>query len=392
MNIFVVYDCEYPWDIRIEKIINSLLNKGHKVKLIARNKTGLPTYEEYEDLSIYRLPSFKNPKLTGLLNTTLFFNPIWVYKVYSVVKSTNCDLILIRDLPLAGVGIILSKLFNIPVIVDFAEPYPLTVRQRRKFEKFKIQHLITRNIWFSDVYEKKVIKHADSCFVVCEEAKERLISKGAKCHVAIVRNTPELRKFTPEQEYEHKSDDTFVIMYVGILIGGRGVEIAIKAMSKVVASNSNIKLVIIGSGKAEKHLKEKASQLNLNGCVEFLGWIDNELIPKYINKCDVGILPFSNTDHINHTIANKLFDFMAIGKPVICSNVRPMIRILEEAKCGYTFEADDDLSLAKTILDCYQDTEREKLGENGLNQIKTKYNWSIDEKSLLNVVEEKDLP
>jgi glycosyltransferase involved in cell wall biosynthesis len=388
MNICVIYDCEYPWDIRVEKIINSLSKRGHSISLIARNKTNMPRCEERESIFIYRLPSFNNKQITSLINTTLFFNPVWIYTVFSIVKKSNCDLILVRDLPLSGVGLLISKVLKIPMAVDFAEPYPLTIRQRRKFEKFKIQHLVTRNIAFADVYEKLIIRQANNCFVVCEEARERLIKRGAKSKkVEILRNTPELNKFTPLTGSQAKDNNEFIIMYVGILIGGRGLEVAIKAMSQINTKIKNIKLLIIGSGKAEKDLREMTTQLNLDGCIKFIGWIDNELVPKYINSCDVGILPFSNTSHINHTVANKLYDFMAMGKPVICSNVRPMVRIINETKCGYTFEADDYISLSKIILECYYDKHRYELGESGLNHIKMQYNWGVDEQSLYKVIE-----
>ncbi|MEW8506767.1 MAG: glycosyltransferase family 4 protein [Candidatus Thiodiazotropha sp.] len=391
MNICFVYDCEYPWDVRVEKIINSLYDHGHTVTLVARNKKREPRFSQQQKCDIYRLPSSNNKVLNGIFNITLFFNPIWIRNIFKVSRDTGSDVIIVRDLPLSGAAVFIGWLRKIPVIVDMAEPYPLTVRQRRFFEPFKLSHLITRNIAFSDLYEKVVLKFASHIFVVCEEAKNRLKNLGARSEsVSIVHNTPDLKKFDnslPDEKESYFNTSEYVILYTGILIGGRGLEIAINAMSQVKTKNTSVKLYIIGSGKAEHDLKKQVSDLDLDDTVYFLGWIDNDLLPGYINNCDVGILPFSNTQHINNTIANKLFDFMAMSKSVICSDVDPMYRIINQENCGYTFKADDAISLAEVIMQSFNDTSKNKLGENGYTSVVKKYNWSSDEKTLVSSVE-----
>ena len=75
MNICLVYDCEYPWDIRVEKFINSLSNHGHKVSLLVRNKRGDALHTKQVNYEIFRLPTSKNKIINNIFNITLFFNP-----------------------------------------------------------------------------------------------------------------------------------------------------------------------------------------------------------------------------------------------------------------------------------------------------------------------------
>ena len=63
MRICKVYDADYPWDIRVEKITDSLIQHGHEVHLVCRNLKRSPGYECSEQLHIHRLPGVDNPTL-----------------------------------------------------------------------------------------------------------------------------------------------------------------------------------------------------------------------------------------------------------------------------------------------------------------------------------------
>ncbi len=391
MNICFVYDCEYPWDIRVEKICNNLVKDKHRVSLVCRNNNSAPNYSEQEKLKIYRLPHVKRQSITKLINITIFLNPLWLFKIFKIIKRNHCRIIIVRDLPLALSGIIVGKITGIPVVVDMAEPYPLTIRQRLKYEPFRALHIITRNIHFADLLEKITIKTANHIFVVCEEARNRLIELGAASqNVSIVRNTPELKKFQITQpKYPgimKNIKNKFIVLYVGIIIGGRGIDIAIKALKEIKKKRADVKLVIVGNGKIENEMRSLTRELNLEDTVFFEGWVDNALVPEYINSCNLGLLPFMNTQHINHTIANKLFDFMAIGKPVLCSDVKPMRRIIEASGAGYLFKAENIMSLKDMIIQAIEDRAIKEKGKYGIDIVKKEYNWGIDRKKILSVV------
>src|SRR5690606_13666302 len=55
MRICKVWDAEYPWDVRVEKIARSLSEAGHTVHLVARNRDRRPTEEQLEECHVHRL-------------------------------------------------------------------------------------------------------------------------------------------------------------------------------------------------------------------------------------------------------------------------------------------------------------------------------------------------
>ena len=74
------------------------------------------------------------------------------------------------------------------------------------------------------------------------------------------------------------------------------------------------------------------SDRGIDDYVLWVGWIRHEEMNALISESKVGIIPHYTSDHVNTTIPNKIFDYMAHGLPVISSDAIPMKRILEEEK------------------------------------------------------------
>ncbi len=390
-NICFVYDGEYPWDVRVEKISETLVKAGHVVHLVCRNQNRQIRFENSSKFSINRLPKFRSHLSNRIGNSTLFFNPYWFSAIFRVAKTNRCRIIIIRDLPLALTGVLVGKLLGIPVITDMAEPYPLTLKQRLKFEPIQPLHLITRNFLFADILELLVIKHSHHILVVCEEAKKRLLKKGGKgSRITIIRNTPRINGYPSRSSHIPPSlgvtRGKFIIMYVGLLIGGRGIELTMRAVKTIDKAQEKLRLVIIGSGKKEYQLRSIAQKIGVEHMVIFKGWIEHDKVYDYIRACDIGILPFRATEHMHHTVANKLFDFWAQAKPVLCSDVAPMKRLIKETEAGYLFNADSEQNLAEAIRRCMLDRKISKKGEKGREFVRRKYNWSVEEEKLLDIV------
>ena len=86
MRICKVWDAEYPWDVRANKMCRTLTDAGHHVDLVARNRDARPTYEELPECTVHRLsplpvlgsrisaasmfPAFFNPRLLALAPVT----------------------------------------------------------------------------------------------------------------------------------------------------------------------------------------------------------------------------------------------------------------------------------------------------------------------------------
>ena len=133
--------------------------------------------------------------------------------------------------------------------------------------------------------------------------------------------------------------------------------------------------------------RELAMKLELDANVRFRGWCTHEEVAKSLAESDIGLLPYHVCGHWNHTIPNKLFDYMAAGMPVLATNVVPIERIVNACKCGLIFQDNNPDSFAD-CLELLLDTQcQQQLGKNGVHWIKKKYNWQEDSARIREVLE-----
>lgn len=399
MKALYIWDYEYPWDIRVEKTCETLIENGWEMHLVCRNSLRRPKEEIYEGIHLHRLPFL--PKFFGKLNHLYtfpaFFSPLWLWRINEVIKKDNLELIIVRDLPLALAAIMIGKLRKIPVILDMAECYPEMIRLIWKYEPFKLSNIFVRNPVVVDLIERITLKHIDHVFVMVEESKARLIDKKVpEEKITIVSNTPILRKFQnvsptyPGSLAKHK--DKLKLIYVGILDFNRGLDTVISALKEYVKLDKNVVLLILGKGNCEDYLNKLVNEEGVEEYVEFEGWVDNKKVPDYIASSDVCLVPHHKCGHWDNTIPNKLFDYMASSKAVLISNVTPMQRIVHKTNCGLVYTDYDSKSFSEQLLQLRSSELRQQLGRNGRKAVDEYYNWDTDSTNMLSSLEKYSKP
>jgi len=82
-------------------------------------------------------------------------------------------------------------------------------------------------------------------------------------------------------------------------------------------------------------------------------------------------------------LPNKLFEYMASGKPVVASNFPEMRRIIEEGRCGLLVDPTDPGDIARAVLYLLEHPqEAEEMGRRGRKLVEERYNWEDMEKAL----------
>lgn len=396
MNIAVVWDADYPWDIRVEKICRSLIEASHKVNIICRNQQKKSLFEVSNGIYIHRLPFIANKKINYIFSFPFFFNPLWLFHIYHITKTEKIALILVRDLPLALTGILIGNILNIPVILDLAENYPAMLKDIKKFGQNKFINFFVRNPFIASIIEDIALRSADGFIVVCDEMKERLINKGVDYKkIVLVHNTPDLKYLYTTIKPINKSDEellrkNFTIIYHGLIGPIRGLETIIKSLPKLRETIPELVFLIIGKGTKEKELKILSSELGVEDIVLFKGWVDMAQIISYIKISKIGIIPHIETEHTNSTIPNKLFDYMAFGVPVITSASKPMAKIVNTVHCGYVFNSQSIEDLTNKVIKIYKayDMNDNMMGENGKKSVRKVFNWEISKANILKIVDE----
>jgi len=395
MKACYIFQLTYPWDIRVEKIMDSLTSKGIEGHIISRNSGLMKRRERVKDnLYIHRLPAFSNKLINTFVNFPAFFSPFWINEILQAVRRSNVDLLIIRDLPLAPAALFVGRLLGIPVLMDMAEDYPEMIRDTWKYRGPGRLDVLIRNPFLLKRLEKFILPRLDGVLVVSEYSKERIEKLGViSSRIWVVSNTPRLSEHPIEyvgipNEDEIRGKSSFIMLYVGGMEESRGLDVVIKALPEVHKIIPDAKFVVVGSGTSEAKLKLFAAELGVSQHVHFTGWMDNNYVPSIIKLSDVCIVPHHVTAHTNTTIPNKIFDYMLQKKPVIVTNSKAMSDIVLSSNCGKVYIHDDWEDLSRTIIELKDSKVRDRYGLNGYEAVRKRYNWSFDEEELFKAVSE----
>ena len=393
MKVSYIYQDEYPWDIRIHKIVNSLSNAKIETHIVCRNRTGLGRSEKLSEyIYLHRLGKGIGCLTRTMLNFPAFFSPFWFNAVLSTVLKFNVDLIIVRDLPLAPTAYLVGKLTTRPVVMDMAENYPAMIKDTWAYGKIRPMDYVIRNPALLRMMERLLLPRLDGIFVVSNASRARVeeIVGESRKQIWVVGNTPVLS--SPSKIVSHPLVDTLrrhdglILLYVGGLEETRGLEIAIRAIPIIKTGLEKIFLVIVGEGSSTEMLKKLVLKLRVEDSVMFTGWLNPSYIPAVISRAHIGLIPHYVTEHTKTTLPNKLFDYMAQSKPVIVTNSASLEEIVKSGKCGRIYQDKNPEQLAQIVLEFVDPKVRKELGEAGFNAVRERYNWGVDEKNMLEAI------
>lgn len=393
----MILDGTFPYDPRVENEAISLINAGHQVHLFCLTYVkGQPKYEVIDGINIHRVYL---PKIFRSLSALTYTFPIYHIRLKKVLddffKTYDLNTIHIHDMQVArSVFWALGKRNSIPVVLDLHENRPEIMKFYGHVKSFPGKCLISPKRWKKMEY--RYIKKADRVVVVTEEARDYYVAETQcnKDKFIVLPNTTRksfYSTFTINTEIEQKFADRFNILYVGETGYRRGLHTILDSIPLLKDTIPNIKVVIVGHSKDFPKLKSKIIDLGIEEYVSLEGWKDFKLFPSYIRSSQVCISPIHQNPHHNSTFANKLFQYMAFGRPVIVSDCMPQERIVNTHECGLVFHDRDPKDFSEKLLYLFHHPEKMvEMGENGFKAVKEIYNWEQTSLGLLNYYHEEE--
>lgn len=386
-RVAYLWDADYPWDVRVEKICQALTAAGHDVHIVARNRGRAAQREQLAEGMVHRMPPWPvGRRLDAALGLPAFFNPRWIRHLGRVVSDVQPDVIIARDLPLCPTAIHVGRRSAIPVIHDMAEHYPAMIREVFEAGRQRPLDYLVRNPRVVEAVERYCIHHADRILVVVEEMRDRLVAMGVPVRrIDVVSNTPPAARVVPRAIAAPNTARPLRLVYLGIMESPRGIDDLLEAAARLERSGMPVHVDLVGTGRDVALFQQHAQRLGVYGsAVRFHGHLaSHEEALGIIARADIGVLPHRRCAHWDHTIPNKLFDYMAAGLPVLTSDAAPFARVVRETGCGEVFTSRDPASLAGAIRRLADPALRARYGAHGQRAILERYNWEADSEVLL---------
>jgi glycosyltransferase EpsD len=163
------------------------------------------------------------------------------------------------------------------------------------------------------------------------------------------------------------NEDDFMVISVGELNKNKNHQVIIRAIARL--KNQKIKYVLCGIGPLETELRELADELGLQHQVKFLGFRKD--VPDLMKVADLFAFP-----SYREGLSLSLMEAMASGLPVVCSEIRGNIDLIEDGMGGFLVDENDFLVISERVEYLIENIEkRESMGLFNSNIIK-KFNMN----------------
>ena len=313
----------YPTDPRPRRAVDALLEAGMRVDLVCLREPNQSAREQIGGLNIFRVPIAhrRGGKLSYLLEYSAFILAASAVFAARTLRR-RYDLVHIHNMPdiLVLTGLI-PKSLGAKIILDMHDPMPelmgttldrgedtFAVRLLLKLERWSMAQadsVITTNVAFQKIFASRS----------CDATKLR-----------IVMNSPDEKIFALRGERtatEKARNSGFTVMYHGTLVERNGADLAVEAFAKVRQNVPDAQLFIYGKRTPflDKVL-QSAREIGVAESVKYFGAKRLEDVVRAIDDCDVGIVPHRRSAFLELTMPTRIFEFLALGKPVIAPRTR----------------------------------------------------------------------
>ena len=334
------------------------LAKKHHVDYLTTKFKGLPKFEIVDGINVYRVPVLGRKELsTATLLSMLTFFPSSLLKGIKLCNVNRYDIINAHFvIPSGPSGIILSKLFNLPIVMsvhggDIHDP-------SKKWSPHK--HFLLRKIitWFLNKSDKIIAQSNNTM----DNTNKYYHPNKEISVIPLGFVTPEFKKTTREEL--GLPEEHIILISVGRLVKRKGYEYAIQAVSKI--AHPNLKYLIIGDGPEEKSLKDLTKRLGVEEKVEFLGFVSEEKKFQYLSISNIYVL-----SSLHEGFGICLLEAMYCGLEIVSTDNGGQTDFLLDKKNALMVPIEDSDALADKILELLKNENlRMKMIENNRKDIR----------------------
>lgn len=175
---------------------------------------------------------------------------------------------------------------------------------------------------------------------------------AARGRVHVVPNGVDVERFHPEVPPALPAPPgTFTVGFVGSMKPWHGVPVLIEAVALLhgrIASSGATRLLLVGSGPEEAVVRSALAARGLTSVATLVGSVAPSAVPGLLTSMDVAVAPYP-CDERCYFSPLKVFEYMAAGRAVVASRVRPLETLIRHKVNGFLCPAGDVAALAAAL-------------------------------------------
>ena len=240
------------------------------------------------------------------------------------------------------------------------------------------------------IYERRLMREVTTVITVNDGIAGQLVERYPVPSITVVRNVPPRQPDVPATDILRRTAaipaEAPVVLYHGGLQRERGLEVLMDAMTDDRLKRAH--LVLLGFGGLEEGLRTRAEDPVYGGRVHVLPAVPPDELLAWVASADVSAMPILPTT-INHRLStpNKLFESLAVGTPIVASDMPGMAAIIRDTGCGVLVDPTRLESVVEGIADLLALKPRAMTDLRARCQRAAydRYNWETESAALLGV-------
>ena len=358
---------------------NGVLYPGYKNRWLTREKK--------DGIDVLRVKTFLAAN-AGFLRRTLNYFFFMIAATFGSVRVSKPDVVVATSPQFlcAVAGYLVSRLKECPFVFELRDLWPesivavgamrpsLTVRLLEKLELF--------------LYRK-----AARVVALTDAFKENLISRGIpSLKIVVINNGADLSFFCPRPKSEDlvrelNAQGRFIVSYIGTVGMAHAVEIIIEAADRI-KKIPEILFLIVGEGANKKRIENLVAQKSLRNVMVLPG-VSKERVRDFYSITDLYLVTLRNTQLFRTVIPSKIFEAMAMARPILCAVDGECWKVVGKAGAGVFVEPENVDQMAEAIrMLCGEKDSLRTMGQNGRTFVERLFNRDDLAQTYLNLLRE----
>jgi PEP-CTERM/exosortase A-associated glycosyltransferase len=364
------------YTIRSRYIIEHSKRLGCELAVVSstQHANGNALFEIVQDVPHFRTQN-SLPKLPAAAKETY---AMWALarRLKEVVRAWRPDVIHAHSPVLVGLPALrVARSFRIPLVYEVRDLWENASVDRGKFVVDSPMYKIARRL------ETIVFQRAQAVVTICESLRNE-IAPRVRGQLHVVGNGFDAASFVPRQKKAEilkrwNLEGRRVIGYIGTFQPYEGLEDLVRAMPKILKQLPDAHLMITGAGGVQSELERLTAELGLTPHITFTGRVPHEDVLDLYAATDLLAYPRISTRTTRITTPLKPVEAMAMGKPVVVSDLPAMRELVKPGETGLVFCAGDSDDLARVAGELLADPERcERIGQRARQDVLENRQWS----------------
>ncbi|MGH2463332.1 MAG: glycosyltransferase [Candidatus Limnocylindria bacterium] len=383
-RVALVAHASLPDDPRVRRQAEALRDAGYEVDLFGLRDPGQAAIEDWDGLRIIRLPVRRAfTGFAGHLGEYLAFAALAAVRLAAEHRRRHYRLVQVATLPdFLAFAALPVRLTGVPLLLDLHEDMPEFYRDR--FAGSGLQFLLP----LVSGAARASAAVADAIITVHQPLRQLAIARGVSAErISVVMNGADERLFDATRYPTHAfmADGRVRLLHHSNLQRIYGLDVAIEAVA-LLDPGLGAHLDVYGDGPFRGEIEAAIDRQAAGDRVTLHGRVTLDSLPALLAGADIGLVPTRPEPYLEYSLSTKLMEYVAMGVPVIASDLRTFRAHFDDRAIRYV-RGNDPRALADAITALAADPLAAEAQADEARRQAEGYAWTVQAPHYLAVVE-----